>query len=215
MIQQSTVQRMNRQTSARSFGLIIFTAALATGMVACAERQRADAAPEASATSAAPDNAELKALCDADQADRQDIQNSDWKGISQRDIAREKRVREMLEAGTVNTAQDYFHAALICQHSMEVEGIQLAHELSMISAALGGGKSARWLMAASYDRLLNRLDQPQRFGTQYLSKGDGPMALGEVRPGVTDSMRAAINVPSLAKAKEREEEIRKTMTQVK
>lgn len=160
------------------------------------------------------DNAELQALCDADQADRKNTDAVNWHEVGERDAKREARVREMLETGLVNTGQDYFNAALICQHSMEVEGIQLAHELSMISASLGN-KRARWLAAASYDRLLNRLDKPQRFGTQYVSKGDGPMKLADITPGVTDHMRKALNVPTLEQAKAREEEIRKSFEKPK
>lgn len=147
-------------------------------------------------------------LCEADQTDRQNVTDADWHEVSKRDVAREARVREMLAEGTVNTGADYYHAALICQHSMELGGIQLAHELSMISGALGDMRG-RWLMAASYDRLLNRLDQPQRFGTQYRQKGNEPMSLGEISPGVTDAMRKAINVPTLEEAKAREEEMRR------
>ena len=83
------------------------------------------------------------------------------------------------------------------------------------SEAMGGGESSRWLMAASYDRLLNRLKEPQRFGTQYLSQNGEPVSLGEVRPGVTDSMRAALHVPTLAEAKAREAAMRAMTTSAK
>lgn len=199
-------------------------AALAIPAMLCLAGCASNATPEAKTssrdttaakTAAAPDNAELAALCAADQADRQTLEGADWEAISARDAAREARVHAMLEENTVRTPRDYFNAALICQHSSEIEGIQLAHELSMISAAMGGGETARWLMAASYDRLLNRLKEPQRFGTQYLSQNGEPVSLGEVRPGVTDSMRAALHVPTLAEAKAREAAMRAMTTSAK
>lgn len=162
-----------------------------------------------STAAAAPDSAELRAMFEADQADRQDITAINWHEVSERDAAREARVRRMLADGTVNTGPDYYHAAMVCQHSDSVEGIQLAHELAMISASLGD-RHARWLAAASYDRLLHRLKQPQRFGTQYFQQGDEPLSLVEVSPGVTDSMRRALNVPTLEEAKAREAELRKS-----
>lgn len=195
--------KLNRTTRIARRLVIAGAAALA----GCAGSQDAPK-PQPAATGSPADNTELRMLCEADQVDRQNMTDADWHEVSKRDVAREARVREMLAEGTVNTGADYYHAALICQHSMDVEGIQLAHELSMISAALGD-KRGRWLMAASYDRLLNRLDQPQRFGTQYRQKGNEPMSLGEISPGVTDAMRKAINVPTLEEAKAREEEMRR------
>lgn len=169
------------------------------------------AAPSSAPTTAPDNNAELQALCDADQADRQDLGSTNWLQVSARDKAREQRVREMLDASLIRTPRDYFNAALICQHSMALDGIQLAHELAMISASQGDSR-ARWLMAASYDRLLNRLGQPQRFATQYSQKSGEPYKLGELRPGVTDDMRRAINVPTLDEARAREAQLNEPAT---
>lgn len=196
---------------------IIILASLAL-LPACASRPAAPASTSSAPTAAGPhpasapdpdNNAELQALCDADQADRQDLGSTNWLQVSARDKAREERVRAMLDASLIRTARDYFNAALICQHSMAIEGIQFAHELAMISAALGDSRG-RWLMAASYDRLLNRLGQPQRFGTQYSQKSGEPYRLAEISPGVTDDMRRAINVPTLDEARAREAQLNQT-----
>lgn len=148
---------------------------------------------------------ELAAIFKADQDDRQGV--IDWHNVSQRDEAREKRVREILASGGVQTPGDYYHAAMVFQHSSEGDGMHLAHELAMIGASLGDRK-CRWLAAASYDRLLNRLGKEQRFGTQYVGTGGSAPTLSPILPGVTDSMRAALNVPTLEQAKAREEKIK-------
>ena len=149
-----------------------------------------------------PDSAELQALFDADQADRQ-IRPPDWSVVGPRDRAREARVHEMLAAGLVVTALDYYNAAMIYQHAPGIEGSEMAHELAMISAALGNDR-AKWLAAASWDRLLVRLDRGQRFGTQYTVDAAGTKSLEDMEPGVTDAMRAAMHCPTLEEAKARE-----------
>jgi hypothetical protein len=148
------------------------------------------------------DSAELQSLFDADQADRQ-VRPPDWSVIGPRDRAREARVHEMLEAGVVVTALDYYNAAMIYQHAQGVEGSALAHELAMISAAMGYER-ARWLTAASWDRLLVRLDRGQRFGTQYTVDAAGTKTLEEIERGVTDAMRTAMHCPTLEEAEARE-----------
>ncbi len=159
---------------------------------------------------------ELRALYEADQADRTPgTAPQDWHKVEERDQSRQARVQALLEAGAAKTARDYYHAAMVFQHASTPEGIQLAHELAMIAACLGGGggergeddKNARWLAAATYDRFLMYLERPQRFATQYRSSPDGVMKLYNTAPGVSDAMRAALNVPSLAQAQAREQEM--------
>lgn len=160
------------------------------------------------------DSTELAALYTADQADRTPgTAPSDWTLVQKNDAAREARVRELLTAGGATTGRDYFHAAMVFQHASEPEGIQLAHELAMIGAGLGNRES-RWLAAASYDRLLMYWKRPQRFGTQYRSNEQGQMRLYEVAPGVTDAMRAASDVPSLAAAQAREKEMQEQLEEL-
>jgi hypothetical protein len=179
--------------------VLVSTILLVSG---CATSRPPAAAP---AAPAAPDNEELLELYQQDQADRK-AGAIDGKAVVERDAQREKRVRELLDAGEVKTGGDYHHAALVFQHAGGVEGIQLAHELAMIGASLGD-RSCRWLAAASYDRLMVRLGQKQRFATQYGRKGEEPFHLDPVDTDercVTDSMRAALDCPTLARAKERE-----------
>lgn len=163
----------------------------------------------------ASDNKELLALYSADQADRTPgTTPDDWHKVQANDLQRETRVREMLDAGLVKSGRDYFHAAMVFQHASDPAGIQLAHELAMIGACLGNADS-RWLAAASYDRLLMYLKVPQRFGTQYRTDEQGVMKLYEVGEGVTDPMRAALNVPPIAQAREREKEMQAQMEELR
>jgi hypothetical protein len=49
------------------------------------------------------------------------------------------------------------------------------------------------------------IDRPQRFGTQFRTEGaNTPFKLYKMDSGVTDELRRALNVPSLAEAKARE-----------
>lgn len=166
------------------------------------------------AADSAADNAELASLFKGDQADRSPgSAPADWHAMEKNDLARQARVRELLDSGGVKTARDYFHAAMVFQHAEGADGVQLAHELAMIGACLGD-KNSRWLAAASYDRMLMNLDRPQRFGTQYRSDENGVTKLYRNSDGVTDAMRAALNVPSLQKAKEREKEMQQMMEEL-
>lgn len=139
--------------------------------------------------------------------------SGNWEQISLNDEARQARTRQMLDDGLVLTGADYFHAAMIYQHASTVDGVQLAHELAMISACLGH-EPARWLAAASYDRMLMDMDLPQRFGTQYRSSNDGLMKLWKMSDGATDAMRAALNVPTLEQAQAREAEMQKMIEEL-
>lgn len=168
----------------------------------------APAAPAAEAP-AAQDSPELAKLYEEDQADRRPAEGKpiDWTVVAPRDDARLARVKEMYAQDLLKTGADYYHAAMVLQHATVPEDFLLAHELCVVAISKGHDK-AKWLAAASEDRFLMNIGRPQRFATQYRaeSKG-GPMQLYKVDSGVTDSLRAALNVPTLAQAREREAEM--------
>jgi hypothetical protein len=113
------------------------------------------------------DSTELKQIHDADQKDREaPVAAVDWKTVAPRDAARRKRVRELIEQGRVQTGKDYERAAMVFQHGDTPEDILLAHVLALTSLGKAN-PGARWLAAASLDRYLHRLKQPQIFGTQF------------------------------------------------
>jgi tetratricopeptide (TPR) repeat protein len=120
--------------------------------------------------------------------------------------ARLKRVKEIVEADEVKTADDFYHAAMVLQHGRDPEDYKLAHELSLKAAELDPEhSSARWLAAAAKDRYLQNIGKPQIYGTQF-RKVDGTWTLDPIdETAVTDEERAKWGVPPLAKAKERAE----------
>ena len=148
------------------------------------------------------DNAEVAALCDADQADRRPAggKSIDWSVVSPRDRTREARVLAIYRANALHTGADYFHAALVLQHSEDAHIHLLAHEMSVVAISKGERK-AIWLAAAAEDRFLMNIGEPQRFGTQYRSDGPNtPMQLWVVDPAVTDQLRREMKVlPSTGK----------------
>lgn len=156
----------------------------------------------------ADSSAELARLFKEDQSDRQP-QDIDWSVVGARDAERERRVKAMIAADALESGMDYLHAAMILQHAHAPEDQLLAHELCVIAIAKGEHR-AKWLAAASLDRFLTGIDRPQRFGTQYRSKGrtDAPVLL-PVDPAVTDAMRREMGVPTLAAAKREEAEYAK------
>jgi hypothetical protein len=148
-------------------------------------------------------NSELAALFAADQAARRG-ENIDWTVVSAQDAERRSAVISILGAGGIRTSLDYYSAAMIFQHGDTEDDIRLAHSFATIAAAMGETSAARWLQAASWDRLLLRFGQPQWYGTQYVRDDSGRWMLYEVHPdAVTDEQRAAWSVPSLAEARAR------------
>jgi hypothetical protein len=154
---------------------------------------------------------ELERLFVEDQADRDgDVEKIDWTVVQPRDEARQRRVGELLAAGAVTSAADYYHAAMVYQHAPSLEDSLLAALLAERAASLDPslGK-ARWLAAAAKDRGLMRLGLPQRYGTQFNIADDGAWILWDVDPTVTDDERAAWNVPTLAENRARGESMRR------
>jgi hypothetical protein len=116
------------------------------------------------------DSAELMQIYRADQKDRESfVDRVDWKIVGPRDAARRKRVRELIAHGGVRTGKDYERAAMVFQHGATPEDILFAH-VPAVTALGRGNAGARWLAAASLDRYLHRLAQPQIFGTQFNNK---------------------------------------------
>ena len=151
------------------------------------------------------DNPELARLYQEDQADRasKDGKPIDWKTVDPRDKARERRVKELYANNQLRTGADYYHVAMVLQHASTPEDYLLAHELCVVAISKGDER-AKWLAAASEDRFLMQIGRPQRFATQFRSVGNTPMRLYETDSGVTDELRGALNVPTLAQARERE-----------
>jgi hypothetical protein len=114
------------------------------------------------------DNPQLDDLFEQDQKDRQNIYDTP-KALDElraRDHARCKRVSIMIDLGEVQTKNDLYHAAIILHHSDRQEDFLVAHRFAVV-AAIMGHKTARWLAAATLDRMLMGLGKPQLYGTQF------------------------------------------------
>lgn len=149
---------------------------------------------------------ELKKLFEEDQAERapQPGQAIDWNAIVLRDEARQQRVKALIAADSLQSGADYYHAAMVMQHSLEVDDHLLAHDLCVIAISKGEAK-AKWLAAASLDRYLVGIGRPQRYGTQFFSNHPSrPPRLRPIDPSVPDSLRRELGVPTLAEAKAKE-----------
>lgn len=144
-------------------------------------------------------NTELRRLFEADQAARTSKRlHSD---LPQQDATRRRRVAELIAAGGLVEAEDYYHAAMIFQHGANLDDYWQAHELALKSAEMGH-RAARWLAAAACDRWLMQQGQPQKYGTQYRADA-GTWTLWQVDPSTTDEERARWDVPPLAEARRR------------
>ena len=155
---------------------------------------------------AAQSDKEVTDICAADQAARENF--SKFTAAQMHDMAtgdkkRLSRMLELLEAGRVQTSNDFDHASLVFQHGETWTHYCIAHELSICTLLLDSKKSA-WLTAASYDRMLCSGGFHQRFATQYGSAGNGPITLNPVDTiGMGDAERKAMKCPTLEQAKNR------------
>lgn len=117
------------------------------------------------------DNAEMAEILSADQAGRQNIAMAIAGGrayaerLSAEDAVRRERVRALLEADALRTAADFHAAAFVFQHGSTPEDYLLAHTLALAAVARGSTEST-WIAAATLDRYLQEIGQPQIYGTQ-------------------------------------------------
>ncbi|HEX3094245.1 MAG TPA: hypothetical protein VHW72_16545 [Candidatus Angelobacter sp.] len=167
------------------------------------------AQPKKTQPSPPADNQELKQLFAGDMHDRGSepfefddkgkrlLPHKEWKDspdMSKNDAVRQKRVREMLNEGTVRTANDFVWASFTFQHGQTPDDYLLAHVLGMVAASKGD-KMGRWIAAATLDRYLQSIRQPQVFGTQFVPGAKEEMTQGEYKNGLlSNSIRAAMCV---------------------
>ena len=133
---------------------------------------------------------ELAEMFHDDQAERREGRMN-----AARDRARLDRVREYLMTDKLTTPADYFHAAMIFQHSTDRTGRDhiVAHVLATM-AAFEGHAGARWLSAAALDRALEFTGEKQFFGTQMRRNRKGQWVGGEHDRYRTEALRQAFEV---------------------
>ena len=152
-------------------------------------------------------NNELNFLYEADRqehASQAKVNTPEYEAMRARDLQRRRRVMEMIAAGEVNTAEDYYRSAWIMNHGDTPEDARNAHLLALRSSELGH-RPARWLAAASYDRWQMYQGKPQKYGTNYVYDGRKDR-LWDVDPSTTDEERAEWDVPPLAEQLRKAEE---------
>ncbi len=152
---------------------------------------------------ASPMDPRLKAIRDADQAERQGP--SMKPDTVARDKARRVALTKLLDAGVAKTMRDFLAASLIFQHGATTEEIGRANALARRALALAPDSCpAQHMVAITEDRHLERLGKLQKYGTQY-SCDDNTMAKchrDPVDPTTTDAERTALCVPPLAEQDE-------------
>jgi hypothetical protein len=136
----------------------------------------------------------MAALFSADQAARQ-LPVSDPQELNAEDAARRVEVLDYVLNGQIHSARDLVYAAYIFQHGDCSEHYQFANRLAKIALDTGYA-DARWIYAASLDRYLMSIGQPQKFGTQY-TWVDGEYQLYPVDPTTSDVEREQYDIPPL------------------
>jgi hypothetical protein len=149
------------------------------------------ARPQASST--------LALLYEQDQAARQagfaDLRS--FLALTLGDWQRLQKVRRMVDAQLLATAQDYYHAALLLQHGNTPEDFRRAQQLAEQAAQLGEPRGVK-LHALAEDRYLISIGQPQKYGSQFVCTPPQGWQLQPVDPAVTDADRQQRQMPPLA-----------------
>ncbi len=157
-----------------------------------------------------PDNPDIKALFDADQAARETPDSANWQEVAKQDAARREATQKLLDDGKLRSAEDYYLAAFIFQHGDKPDDYLKAHSLAVISAAKGN-RDARWIAAATLDRYLVAIGQKQIYGTQYSRHPDKKWTQEPYdRSLISDALRRATGVPSLADQNKKLQEMGKS-----
>jgi hypothetical protein len=164
--------------------------------LACCACLVANAAPES--------NTALSAIKELDQADRQSGPSKiDWASVNKRDEERRAKVMQILRDGGIRTDADYYNAALVFQHGPSVDDIRLAHALSLTASQMNPqNRAALWLSAASWDRLLMRLNRPQWYATQFVKDGERWVLYQVDVSAVNDEERVRVGARTLEDAKD-------------
>jgi hypothetical protein len=140
-------------------------------------------------------SAELKALADADQKDREG--NVMTAGAGERDLARIKRVGEIFGEGCLQTGPDYNAAALVFQHGHAPDHFLQTYIWASRAVALGD-ESARWLISRGIDRYLQNTGRKQLYASQVFSLNGGCNCLWPVEKSATDEDRTKIGAKTYA-----------------
>jgi hypothetical protein len=144
-----------------------------------------------------PTSSEMTAIFDADQAARE-ATKIDWPVVREADKRRRENTQRLLAAGQLKSADDFYHAAYVFQHGDLPEHFLKAHALAVVAAARGKSE-ATWIAAATLDRFLQRIGQPQIYGTQFLRHASSAWTQEPYRRDLLpDALRQATGVPPIS-----------------
>jgi hypothetical protein len=154
-------------------------------------------------------NAEMASIYEDDQKVRQDAPGTrvDWAAIGKADKTRRERVAALLAAGSLHTADDYRKAAFVFQHGDKPDDYLLGHTLALIAVAKGD-QGAAWIAAATLDRYLQSVRQPQIYGTQFLGIGPTATQTPYDQQLISDALRTELGVPTRASQAEQLKSLR-------
>lgn len=144
------------------------------------------------------ENNELLMLFTADQQERMNhppYDTPEYWALRERDEERRQRVIEIVDAGDMQSAEDYYYGAMVLHHGGDVDEVLQAYTLAKQSAEMGY-RPARWLTAATYDRWLMYQGKPQKYGTQIVPDGKRHR-VWDVDSATTDAERAEWDVRPL------------------
>ena len=144
-------------------------------------------------------NAEMASIYEDDQKVRQNgpVTSADWDAIEKADRVRRERVAALLAAGALHTADDYRKAAFVFQHGERSDDYLLAHTVALVAVAKGDSGAA-WIAAATLDRYLQSVRQPQIYGTQFLGVGATTTQKPYNQQLISDALRTELGVPTQA-----------------
>src|ERR1035437_5945937 len=123
----------------------------------------------------------IKDLYTSDIEDRNQINWNDKKEIEklrQKDKDRRQKAKGLIKHDILISGLDYHHASLIFQHGETTEDFRLAHELAKKAVKLGD-ETAKWLYAATLDRLFLSEGKTQKYGTQFIQNQTGEWELAQ------------------------------------
>jgi hypothetical protein len=150
--------------SVLAFGIFFFTSRI---------RQQPSQALQKASTESPTDqpqvtaSRELQKLFQEDQNDSRPYSNPLQKReTDERARQRINQVAEIVQKGLLQSAEDYYHAAMVYQHGNHPEDYLTAHVLAT-AAAFKGYRRGAWLSAASLDAFLLSVGRPQVLGTIY------------------------------------------------
>jgi hypothetical protein len=140
-------------------------------------------------------NPEMRQIFEEDQKVRQPGTKIDWTVVNKTDAEHRQATLKLLNDGALHSGEDFNWAAFVFQHGSAPDDYLLAHTLAMI-AVEKGYSDALWISAATLDRYLQSIKQPQIYGTQYQTPTGAPTTQEPYnRTLIPDAVRLQLGVP--------------------